>query len=619
MCGIAGFLGGDVRTDALASACDAMRHRGPDGEAAWSEPGIGLAHTRLAIIDRAGGDQPMHTADERYVVVCNGEIYNHRELRRELEGRGVRFRTNSDTEVLLHLYAREGDAMVERLRGMFAFAVVDRREGRALLARDRFGKKPLCYAEAGATLAFASTTDALRPLLATAPEVDPAAIARYLVQQYVPAPLTVWAGVRKLPPGHLASWREGRLAVRPYWSPPARDGSGRPASTPEAAREHVRELIRDAVGVRLESEVPLGVFLSGGLDSSVVVAEVAAMRSRVATYSAGFKHAGFDESHYARIVADRFGTEHHELVADDDAPALFQELTRAYDEPFGDSSALATLAVAKAAREHVTVILTGDGGDELFGGYERYFAYRTARRLHRALGPLAGVGSRALAVGGRVLRNARLAGGASWVRDPWTGYRDALFHFATGELAALVRPEVLDGIDVAAPARALDELWGAAPGSASTLLWVDERTYLPDDLLVKMDRATMAHSLEARSPLLDHGLAEFAAGLAEAELFDGWPTGKAIVREAYRDTLPSEILERDKMGFGIPLASWLRVELREIAEELLLSDSGPLWTWLRPETVRPLVRRTLDGDDAGKWKTWNLLALAGWASERNAA
>ncbi len=209
MCGIAGLLGGEVRPDALIASCDALRHRGPDGEATWAEPGIGLAHTRLAIIDLAGGDQPMFTADERYVVVCNGEIYNHRELRRELEGRGVRFRTNSDTEVLLHLYAREGDAMVARLRGMFAFAVVDRRDGRALLARDRFGKKPLCYAESDGTLVFASTLDALRPLLATTPEVDPGAIARYLVQQYVPAPLTAWQGVRKLRPGHLASWRGG--------------------------------------------------------------------------------------------------------------------------------------------------------------------------------------------------------------------------------------------------------------------------------------------------------------------------------------------------------------------------------------------------------------------------
>ncbi len=269
-------------------------------------------------------------------------------------------------------------------------------------------------------------------------EVDPGAIARYLVQQYVPAPLTAWQGVRKLLPGHLASWRGGRLEVRPYWSPPIREVAGRSTLAPEASTERVRELIRDAVGIRLESEVPLGVFLSGGLDSSVVVAEVAAARSRVASYSVGFKHAGFDETHYARLVADRFGAEHHELVADDDAPALFGELTRAYDEPFGDSSALATLAVAKAAREHVTVILTGDGGDELFGGYERYFAYRTARRLHRTLGPLAGIGSRALAAGGRVLRNTRLSGGAAWVREPWKGYRDALFHFAPRELG-LVR------------------------------------------------------------------------------------------------------------------------------------------------------------------------------------
>ena len=613
MCGIAGVLGADVGDDALWASCASMRHRGPDGEATWSDRDLGLAHTRRAIIDRAGGAQPMFSADERYVVVFNGEIYNHRAIRHELQGKGHRFRTDSDTEVLLALYQRDGAATVERLRGMFAFAVVDRLERTALLARDRFGKKPLCYARAGEGVAFASTLDALRPLLPASPEVDVEAIARYLVLQYVPAPLSAWNGVQKLPPGHLAEWRDGRLEIRAYWSPPERVAAG-DVGRDEAA-ERLRELVRGSVTVRLESEVPLGVFLSGGLDSSVVVAELAATGAAPATYSVGFKREAFDETRYARMVAERFGTDHHELIADEDPAGLFGELTRAYDEPFADSSALATLAVARAAREHVTVVLTGDGGDELFAGYARYAAFRQAQRLHRRLGPLAGAASIAARVAGRVTGSSRLSGGSAWVRDPWAGYRDSLFHFAPAGVAGLLRPDALDGTDPMQPVEHLDTLWRKHPGSAATLSWIDQSTYLPHDLLVKMDRATMAHSLEARSPLLDQELAAFAAGLPESLLFDG-DEGKALVRHAYRDVLPSEILTRPKMGFGVPLASWLRTELRPTVEALLLPTGGPLAAWFRHEPVVRLVRSVLEGEDAGRWRVWNLLALAGWLEAR---
>ena len=523
----------------------------------------------------------------------------------------MRLRTNSDTEVLLHLYARDGAAMVERLRGMFAFAVVDLRERTALLARDRFGKKPLCYRDQDGTLAFASTLDALRPLLPETPSIDIAAIARYLVLQYVPAPLTAWTGVRKLPPGHLAEWRDGRMTVRRYWEPPARDGSAT-ADGAEGAVARVRELIRDAVTVRLESEVPLGVFLSGGLDSSIVVAELAEAGMTPATYSVAFKDSAFDESDYARIVAERFGTEHHALTADDDPSSLFEELIRAYDEPFADSSALATLAVAKVAREHVTVILTGDGGDEMFGGYARYAAFRRARRMDRRLGPLARPAVFGARIAGRLLGSRVLGDGSQWVADPWAGYRDALFHFPPDRVPSLLGPDVLDGIDPTTPADDLDDLWRRSGAETPGLLWVDEQTYLPEDLLVKMDRATMAHSLEARSPLLDHVLAGFASTLSERQLFDDAGVGKSILRAAYRDVLPAPIVQRDKMGFGVPLASWLRNELRPHVDELLVSDTGPLWTWFRRETVSPLVRRMLEGDDGARWQTWNLLALAGW-------
>jgi asparagine synthase (glutamine-hydrolysing) len=615
VCGIAGVLGAPVEEAALAAACGRMHHRGPDGDATWVEGGVGLAHTRLAIIDIAGGAQPMHSDDGRHVVIFNGEIYNHRALRAELEARGRRFRTRCDTEVLLHLYAEHGAEMVERLRGMFAFAIVDRAEDRALLARDRFGKKPLCYAHEDGRLAFASTLDALRPLLRHAPDVDPDAIARYLVLQYVPAPASAWRGVAKLPPGHLAEWHDGRLDVRRYWEPPRRDPAGA-AADPVETGERLRALIRDAVTIRLESEVPLGVFLSGGLDSSVVVAELAEAGRPPATYSVGFKHREFDESEYAALVARRFGTEHHPLVADDDPAGLFEELTTAYDEPFGDSSALATLAVAKAAREHVTVILTGDGGDELFGGYARYAAYRQARRLNARLGPLAAAGGVASRVAGRVAPASKLARGGPWVADPWAGYRDALFHFPPSDVAALLRPELGAGAALGVP-HELDALRGRhGVDDVTAAMWVDQQTYLPEDLLVKMDRATMAHSLEARAPLLDHELAAFAATLPEAALFDGRGVGKAAMRAAYRDVLPREILERGKQGFGVPLAAWLRGELCPAVGDLLVSEAGPLGDWLRPAGVRAVATRFLDGDDGLKWRAWNLLALAGWAQAR---
>jgi asparagine synthase (glutamine-hydrolysing) len=606
-------LGADVGEDALRSACSSMRHRGPDGEAVWRDGDLGLAHTRLAIIDRAGGAQPMFSPDERYVVVFNGEIYNHRAIRRDLAADGHRFRTNSDTEVLLALYERDGAAMVERLRGMFAFAVVDRVERTALLARDRFGKKPLCYSRAGNGVAFASTLDAVRSLLPASPEVDLNAIASYLVLQYVPAPLSAWHGVHKLPPGHLAEWRDGRWEVRSYWSPPERVATGEVDR--EEAAERLRELVGESVAIRLESEVPLGVFLSGGLDSSVVVAELAASGADPATYSVGFKREAFDESRYARMVAERFGTEHHELIADDDPAGSFDELAHAYDEPFADSSALATLAVAKVAREHVTVILTGDGGDELFAGYARYAAFRRAQRLHRRLGPLAAPVSFAAGAAGRVARSSTLSGGSPWVRDPWSGYRDALFHFPPDALPELLRPDVMVGIDLMRPVEHLDGLWRQGSVSAATLSWIDQSTYLPHDLLVKMDRAAMAHSLEARSPLLDQELAAFAAGLPESLLFDG-DVGKALMRHAYRDELPPEILTRPKMGFGVPLASWLRAELRPTVEALLLPEDGPLTAWFRHDPVVRLVRSVLDGEDAGRWRVWNLLALAGWLEAR---
>lgn len=622
MCGIAGWIGSSesgVEEATMWAVAETLRHRGPDGAQVWREAGVGLVHTRLAIIDRAHGTQPMFSADGRYVVVFNGEIYNHHHLREELERLGYAFRTRSDTEVLLYLYAEYGRTMVDHLRGMFAFAIVDRLEKTVFLARDRFGKKPLYCAVRGQTLLFASTTDALARIAGQSLEIDPQSVAEYLVLQYVPSPRSPFSGVSKLAPGHAALWRRGDLEVRCYWRPPRRRGSGRPARgfTPEDLTG-LRSLIRESVTLRLESEVPLGIFLSGGLDSSVVVAEAARSGITPSTFSVGFRRASYDETRYARLVAERFGTRHTELVADDEVEELFDRFTASYDEPFADSSALATLAVAGAAAEQVTVILTGDGGDEMFGGYARYGLYRRARALRSSLGPLAALAGRTAQAIGEGLGVRKLATGGRFVANPWAGYREAMFHHSTRDVATLLHPDVLDEVDLSAPIRRLDTLWAEGTGSASDLLFVDESTYLPDDLLTKMDRATMAFGLEARSPLLDHTLAEACAEYPDSWLFDR-ARGKRILREAYRSELPPEILDRAKMGFGVPIAAWMRKELRQRVGDLLLASKSPLWDLLRREEVTGLTRRFLRGEGSGSAarKVWNLLALAGWVAHRS--
>ena len=613
MCGIAGRVRmGAASPEDLDRSLEAMRHRGPDDLVTWSRDGVELAHARLAIIDRSHGDQPSVTADGRYVAVFNGEIYNHHDLRKELLDAGCPLTTNCDTEVLPYLYAMHGPMMVERLRGMFAFAVVDTVKREVFLARDRFGKKPLYVHTGDGQLEFASTLDALLPLLRHTPELDVQSIAEYMVMQYVPADRSPWQGVRKLEPGHWLRWRSGRVEEQRYWAPPLPMVD--PSFDPHEARRELRVRIRQAVAARLESEVPLGVFLSGGLDSSVVVAEMVEIGARVSTYSVGFEHARLDESRFARLVADRFGTDHHELRPETDVVALLEELGRAYDEPFADSSALATLAVARAAREHVTVVLTGDGGDELFGGYDRYRAIVSASRLHDRLGPLAGPSAAAARLLGSFPRTGRLALAASFVEDPWAGYRDRMFHFQPNEVAGLLRPEVAAKVDPWRPVRRLDDLRTQA-GQEAWVPWVDAQTYLPDDLLTKMDRATMASSVEARSPLLDHLLWEWMATVPRRYLLNG-RVGKVLMREAYRGVLPDPIIDRAKMGFGVPLTAWLRTHLRPMLVERVGARGSPLGSIVDPAGASALVARFLAGDDALAYRAWNLLALATWLERR---
>jgi asparagine synthase (glutamine-hydrolysing) len=610
MCGIAGIVGrpGEPPSREVLSAMgSALAHRGPDDATLAIHGQAGLAFRRLSIIDVAGGQQPLHNEDDSCHLILNGEIYNHLELRRELEGRGHRPRTHSDAEVVLHGYEEWGDDVVPRLRGMFAFALWDDKRRRLLLARDRLGKKPLVYHEAEGRLAFASELGGLLADPRVPREADLAAIHQYLVYQYVPAPGTAFAGVRKLPPAHTLVFEDGVARVQRYWSlsfQPALD------ITLEDAAAEVRRLLRDAVAVRLMSEVPLGAFLSGGIDSSAVVALMSEF-GRVKTFCIGFEEDAFDERPYAAMVASRYGTEHHEFVVRPDAAEVLPEIVAHYGEPFADSSALPTWYLARLTRQHVTVALNGDGGDELFAGYDRYralAAYRTLARLpgRSLLGPVADA-----APGWLPSRARRLLKAAS--HRPEVSYARTVSVFAPEEAAALYSPEMRRRSERASAYAPLLDVFAAsdAPDLLGRTLHADTMTYLPGDLLAKVDIATMAHGLEARSPLLDHPLVEFAARLPSR--YKLGRTGKVVLRLAVQDLLPEAILRRPKKGFGVPLGRWFRGELRGYLEETLLSSRAQSRPFFDARAVAALVRaHGVHGRDHSA-QLWSLLVLELWS------
>ncbi|MGZ4203617.1 MAG: asparagine synthase (glutamine-hydrolyzing) [Thermoleophilaceae bacterium] len=617
MCGIAGVIDSDGPVEAalIERMCEAMRHRGPDSGGLHLEDGVGLGSRRLAIIDIPGGAQPVYNEARDVAVVFNGEIYNHHELRAELQGRGHRLASAVDTEVIPHLYEEHGPDLVRRLQGMFAFALWDARRERLVCARDRVGKKPLYWTRRGGRFAFASELYALLQDGSIARRPDPAAIEAYLALQYVPHPLSAVEGVRKLPPGStLVLERGGAERVESWWR--LSYLPKRASATRAELEEELRSQLDRATRARLESDVPAGALLSGGLDSSAVVAAMATAASgRVKTFSVSFEDESHDESRYARIVAERFGTEHHELRVRPDAAALAPRIARHHGEPFGDSSALPSFALAALVSEHVTVALTGDGGDESFAGYERYLPTPRLSRIERlpawpgrlaapllaAFGP--GPGSRSLR--GRAGRLARLS-----AMDAAELYANSVLVFDAPSRRAL-----LDFGPAGEPERLLTDAWRSLPADArlDRMMGVDVATYLPGDLLAKLDTATMAHSVEARSPLLDHELMEFAAALP-AEL----KRGKGLLRSALRGVLPDEILERPKMGFAVPLATWLRAELAGTARELLLDPGAATAGYLRRGEVERLMREHAAGVDHSM-RLWALMMLETWHREVLAA
>lgn len=586
--------------------CDAIRHRGPDGAGYLTRPAVALGMRRLGIIDLAGGTQPIGNEDGEIQVVFNGEIYNYRELRRELAARGHRFRTESDTEVLVHLYEERGTGLVHELRGMFAFALWDARTDSLLLARDRLGIKPLYYATVGDGIIFGSELKALLAHGSVRARVDPAAIAWYLSLGYIPDPHSVFEGVSKLEPGHLLRWDAERgIRTERYWSPLVPETVR--IEEADAAAE-VRRLLEESVRYQLVSDVPLGAFLSGGLDSSSVVATMARHLNRpVSTFSIGFPEPEFNEAPAAAAVARALGTEHHELIVRPDVDDLIERVVGAFDEPFADSSAIPTLLVSALARRHVKVVLSGDGGDELFGGYTRYSAY--VRRNVEIPGPV-----RALL--GRLARRAphgmygrnRLLELSRSARGRYTGMVAHALAVEEGGVAGAAVRNAAAGLDeLLAPW--FDQVVGR--DAVSQAMLVDTMTYLPGDILTKVDRMSMAVSLEARVPLLDHRLVEFTAGLPSTMKLNGNGAGKRVFRAAVRGLVPDFVFNRPKQGFAVPLRPWLKRELRHRLDALRAEDA-PVREYIEPAAVARVIEEHLAGRRSHAALLWRLVVLDLW-------
>ena len=589
-----------------------LRHRGPDGEGIYASEGVAIGMRRLAVIDVAGGDQPISNEDGTIWIVFNGEIYNFHELRTQLVALGHRFRTNSDTEAIVHAYEQYGADCPKVLRGMFAFAIWDKTRERLFLARDRVGKKPLLYCQRGDELIFASEFRAMLAHPAVTRTIDPAGINHYLSFMCVPAPFTAFRDIRKLPPAHTLTWERGRVRIDRYWS--LDFTKKRKISERDAVAETLR-LLEESVRLRMISDVPIGAFLSGGIDSSAVVALMAEQSAKpIKTFSIGFDEAGYDELEHARRVAERYGTDHYEFRVRPDAAEVMPLLADHYGEPFADSSAIPTYYVSRETRQYVTVALNGDGGDELFAGYRRYAAMRIAEWLRYVPDPLrrAAARFRVQAKGNRRTKLGelrRFAGSALLPRRD--AYMAIVSAFDRVSKRRLYTQEFAAMVGDSDSASLLDP-WLRDPRTITdALLQTDTATYLPDDLLVKVDIASMAVSLEARSPFLDHHLMEFAASLPP-DLKLHRLTSKYILKKALRSRVPAENLHRRKMGFGVPVGIWLRHDLRDLMHELLLPARVESRGLLNPWIVQQMVDQHLSKHRDWTNQLWTLMMLELW-------
>lgn len=621
ICGIYNFNGQPVNRELLEKMNNTLIHRGPDGEGYFLGSNIGLGHRRLSIIDLEGGKQPMGNEDGSIQVVFNGEIYNFLELKKDLEAKGYRFRTRSDTETIIYGYEEWGEDFVQKLRGMFAIALWDSRNRKLLLIRDRIGKKPVYYYLGKDRILFASEIKALLTDKSIPKEIDPIALDSYLSFGYVPSPLSIFKAIRKLPPAHIAVCKPGDFSVRQYWHLDMEH-----IASPKSEEEVLEELgglFDEAVRLRLISDVPLGAFLSGGVDSSAVVASMAGLMKNgpVKTATIGFSDKRFDEIEYARIVAKQYQTDHTEFVVNPDALEVLEDIVWHLDEPFADASAIPTYYVSKMTRQKVTVALSGDGGDETFAGYNnRYYMNRLEDGIRRKLpgflkqnilGPMGAIYPRADFLP-RPLRLKRFLSNLSHTFEQ-AYFRDMSFYFLPEMKEKLYQSDFKSAIK---GFNALDILGkhfkaNRNPDATTRVQYVDIKTYLPEDILVKVDRMSMAHSLEVRAPILDHKLMEYVGSLPSNLKLRG-KESKYIFKKMLEDRLPKNILYRKKQGFSIPLAGWLRDQMKGFVEETLFSSRNGLSSFFNLEYIKDLWRRHLSGRQDYAYPLWGVMMFSLW-------
>lgn len=619
MCGIAGMVqtraDGSLHPEVIHRMCEAIVHRGPDDEGIFVKNGVGLGMRRLSIIDLSGGHQPVFNEDHTVWVVFNGEIYNFPELRAELEKRGHRFYTHTDTEVIVHLYEDLGADCVQKLRGMFAFALYDERRAKLLVARDRFGKKPLHYAFAGNQFLFGSE---IKSLLAVAPElsgnINQQALLEFLYFGYILDPNTAFSQIRKLPAGHLLELERGEICVRQYWDLP--EYGTQHWGNEQELLEELEQRLAEAVRIRLISDVPLGALLSGGTDSSTVVGLMARASSKpVKTFSIAFDHDDFNEAHYARLVAKKFGTEHHELVVEPDILDTVEKLTRMMEEPFGDSSMLPTYFVSCMARKHVTVALSGDGGDEIFAGYDRYainLRRDTFRHVPAPVGQF--YRQRVYPKLPKRMRGRRLSYAMSL---PWRErYVESMTFIPVFERETpLLSDDFREHLRQSwTPETEMYRYFDQAPAKnpLDRLLYLDTKTYLAGDILTKVDRMSMATSLEVRVPILDHVFAEWAAALPIEWKLRGNEQKYILRKLAERIGVPREALYRKKQGFAMPLVHWMKHELKDLIMSALLDSRTLQRGYFKPAAVRQLFDEHFRGYRDHSGPIWRLLMLELW-------
>lgn len=619
MCGITGFVYTDCRAverEILEGMNHAILHRGPDEDGFFVHENVGLAMRRLSIIDLASGQQPIFTPDRTKCIVFNGEIYNYQELRDGLIARGHKLKTKSDTEAVLHLYDEYGVDCLKHLRGMFAIAIWDDVEKTLFLARDRVGKKPILYShQPNGDLIFGSEFKAVLGHPAVSRDVDYDAIDSYLSYMCVPAPQTAFKAIRKLEPGHWLKWKAGEIETRRYWLP---DFSNKIKITEEEAIEETTRIVRESTRLRMISEVPLGAFLSGGVDSSIIVALMAQESSTpVKTFSIGFEDEDFSELKYAKKVAEHVGAEYNEFIVRPDATEVLPTLVDHYGEPYADSSALPTYYVARETRKHVTVALNGDGGDESFAGYDRYMAMKLAELYRKfplrktLFEPFVNALPSSEKKKTKIRDAQRFLVSANMERP--MRYFHWMSFFKAKAKASLYTESFAQTVSASRPEQLLEHWYAQANGSGvidSTLL-ADQMTYLPNDLLVKVDIASMAVSLEARSPFLDHNLIEFAASLPEDLKVNQYKT-KYLLKKVAARLVPPEVIYRQKMGFGVPIGRWFRGDLKDLVYSTLLSEQATKRGLFKSESVKRLLDRHVSFEEDASHQIWTLLMLELW-------